>query len=310
LKVGQTRHLPTRLVGLSEVDLERPVVMPEKGEKLQIGDISKLTSDARVQKALKRLAADKAPATIAQLVMWSVAGKLDWETIARLSKKSANAHELSLAREFVAKLDTLPEGESGALLCEIRGADEGLSALAAELNQRIEGQFVLGLPVKATIPSRPAAPGVACKVQLKGTAEAPEAQVQVAISDGAVTAWVPVGKFTLPVERKDGKVEGEKLADSLAEGILSRLVSAQLSKGPMVKGKQTYKIRIDNASPLLLNGLAVQGTLSTPNDPPKVLAGISIPPRKNMTVPATGEMVEQLGLKKGIRILAADLSGL
>ena len=29
-----------------------------------------------------------------------------------------------------------------------------------------------------------------------------------------------------------------------------------------------------------------------------------------MTVPATGEMVEQLGLKKGIRVIAADLSGL
>lgn len=78
----------------------------------------------------------------------------------------------------------------------------------------------------------------------------------------------------------------------------------------MVKGKQSYKIRIDNASPLLLNGLAVQGSLGASNDPPKVLAGISIPPRKNLTVPATGEMVEQLGLKKGIKVIAADLSGL
>ena len=139
---------------------------------------------------------------------------------------------------------------------------------------------MLGLPVKPTVPSRPDAPGVACKVQLKGTAEAPEAQVQVAISDGPATAWVPVGKFTLPVEGKDGKVEGEKFADSLAEGILGRLISAQLSKGPMVKGKQTYKVRIDNASPLVLNGVAVQGTLGLPNDPPKVLAGISIPPAR------------------------------
>ena len=47
-----------------------------------------------------------------------------------------------------------------------------------------------------------------------------------------------MGKFTLPVNAgKDGKVEAEKFADSLAEGILGRLVSAQLSKGPMVKGK-------------------------------------------------------------------------
>jgi hypothetical protein len=310
LKVGQTRHLPTRLVQLSQVDLERPLVMPAKGEKLQISDIAQKNADARVQKALRRLAADKAPATIAQLVMWKIAGGLDWETIAGLAKKSANAHELSLAREFVAKLDTLPEGETGALLCEVRGSEQGHAALAAELTKRLEGETVLGLSVKPTVPTRPDAPCVACKVQLKGTAEAPEATVQVAISDGAVTTWLPVGKFTLPVERKDGKVAGDKFADALAEGILSRLISAQLSKGPMVKGKQTYRVRIDNASPLLLNGVAVQGTLAGPDDPLKVLAGISIPPRKNLTVPATGEMVEQLGLKKGIRLIAADLSGL
>ena len=35
----------------------------------------------------------------------------------------------------------------------------------------------------------------------------------------------------------------------------------------MVKGKQTYKVRIDNASPLILNGLAIQGTLGTANEP-------------------------------------------
>ena len=81
--------------------------------------------------------------------------------VSRLSKKSANAHELSLAREFVEKLDTLPEGESGALLCEIRGADEAQSALAAELGKGLESQFVLGLPVKATVPNRPDAPGAA-----------------------------------------------------------------------------------------------------------------------------------------------------
>jgi hypothetical protein len=252
--------------------------------------------------------ADKVPTTVAQIVMWRLAAKMDWDTIAQLSKKSVNAHELSLARDFVSKLDRLPEGESGALLCEIRAADDTQASVADALNKMLEGQIVLGLPVQATVPARPAAPGVACKVQVKS---ATEAQVQVAISDAGAAAWVPVGKFTLPLDSKDGKVEAEKFADALAEGILSRLVSAQLSKGPMVKGKQTYKIRIDNASPLMLNGVAVLGALSKADDTPKILAGvICISPRRNMTVPATGEMVEQLGLKKGIRIIAADLSGL
>jgi len=114
----------------------------------------------------------------------------------------------------------------------------------------------------------------------------------------------------LAVETSEGKVKEAAFADALAEEVLSRLVRAQLSKGPLVKGKQTYKIRVDNASPLLLNGVAVQGAVGAAGEPPKVLSGISLSPFKNMTVPATGEMVEELGLKKGIRVIAADLSGL
>jgi hypothetical protein len=92
--------------------------------------------------------------------------------------------------------------------------------------------------------------------------------------------------------------------------VLDRLVRAQLSKGPIVKGKPTYKIQIDNASPLILNGLSVRGTLASADDAPKVLAGISLPPSKKMTVPATGEVVDQLELRKGITVVAVDLSGL
>jgi len=312
LKPEQTRNLPTRVVSLSQPDPDKPVALPLKGEKLQIGEISQVTGDARVQKALKRLAADKAPTTVSQLIMWRVSAKLEWDAIAELSKKWANPSELSLARDFVEKLDKLPEGESGALLCEITGAGDAQSAIAAELSKLLDGQYLLGLPVKMTVPARPDGPSVACKVVVQGTAETPEAQVQVAKSDGNATSWVAVGKFTLPVELKDAKVQGAPFADALAEGILSRIVRAQLSKGPMVKGKQTYKIRIDNASPLLLNGLAIQGTVTTAEEKPKVLAGISLPPARNMTVPATSEVVTQFGLRlnSGVRVIAADLSGL
>jgi len=310
LKSGQTRHLPTRLVGLSKPTPEQPLAMPAKGEKLEIGDVAQLTGDVRVQKALRRIAADKAPATISQLVMWRVASKLEWDTIAQMSSKWANSHELSLAREFVANLDRLPEGESGALLVELRAADPAQETLARDLGKLIEGQYVLGLPVKLGVPEKPEGPSVACRVQVIGTTEKPEAHVQVIKSDGAATSWVAVGKFTLTVESADGKIKGAAFGDALAEEVLSRLVRAQLSKGPIVKGKQTFKVRIDNASPLLLNGLAIQGTLGTPVGPPKVVAGISIPPFKNLTVPATGELVDSLGLRKGIRVIAADLSGL
>jgi hypothetical protein len=61
---------------------------------------------------------------------------------------------------------------------------------------------------------------------------------------------------------------------------------------------------------LILNGLAVLGTASRADEAPKVWSGISIPPRKCMMLPASEEVVKTLGLKKGIRVVAIDLSGL
>ena len=81
-----------------------------------VGDISQVNDDARVQKALRRLAADKAPTSLSQLVMWHLAAGLDWNTIAQLSQEWSNRNELTLAKDFVDRLDTLPVGESGRLL--------------------------------------------------------------------------------------------------------------------------------------------------------------------------------------------------
>jgi hypothetical protein len=92
--------------------------------------------------------------------------------------------------------------------------------------------------------------------------------------------------------------------------VLSRLVRAQLRRGPTVKGKPTYQVRIENASPLILNGLAIAGAATKEAEPPKELAGICVAPLGSMTVPATEEVVRTLNLKKGIRVVAADLSGL
>jgi hypothetical protein len=310
LKSGQTRNLPTRLVSLSEPDPEQPVALPAKGEKLKIGDISQVTKDERVQKAWKRLAEDKAPLTVAQVVLWRVKDGLGWDEIGRMAKDFVNTYELTLARHFIEQLDNLPAGDTGALLFEVSAADEANRAVAEALGKLLQEKSVLGLPTKAGVPTRPEGPAVACRLQIVGTAAKPEAQVQVAKTDATATAWVAVGKFTLPVAREKGELKGVEFADALAGEILGRLVRAQLSKGPMVKGKQVYKVQIDNASPLILNGLAVLGVRPKEGEPPKVLSGISIAPFKKMTVPATGELVDQLGLRKGVRVIAADLSGL
>jgi len=305
LNPKQTRHLPTRLVGLSEPGAEQPVAMPAKGEKLRIGDISQMTDDARVQKALKRLAEDKAPQTVAQLVMWRVASGRDWDSIAERSQSWSNAHELTLARSFVERLEKPSAEESGVLLYEIGSKDATGESAAKKLGEALRDKMVLGLKGQPGVPAEPKGPAIACKVQINGQ----EATVQVATSDGPARSWTAAGKFTLPLARtKTGELDVAAVADSLAEGILDRMVRAQLSPGPRSKGKPTYKIKIENASPLILNGIAVLGKGSETES--KVLSGISISPQRSLTLPATDEMVKLLGLKKGIRVIAADLSAL
>jgi hypothetical protein len=243
---------------------------------------------------------------VSQLVMWKVAAGLGWETIAELSRSWANPFEMALARDFVDRLDadTLPD-ETGRIYFDIQG-DEGGKARAAELKKALEGQVVLGLPAEMKVPATPDGPSLACRVRIKGD----QAQVQLSSSGPEARAWVAFGKFSVPAAGADGKADGAKLADSIAEGLLARLVRAQLVKGPRVKGKLTYKLRIDNVSPLRLNGVAATGLGSKPATPARMLLGISVPPRRSLTVPASEEVVKTLGLRQGIRITAVDLSGL
>ncbi len=156
------------------------------------------------------------------------------------------------------------------------------------------------------MPPRPNAPAVACRVNLSSST----AQVQVFSSDGAAQHWVAFGKFSVPVKQDKGKLDACCLCEEMSEGILNRLVRAQLSKGVKDKGKMHYEIRIENASPLVLNGLAAMGVASTGDEVPKVLVGISVAPRRSLTVPASESVVKELGLKKGIRLVGLNLSGL
>jgi hypothetical protein len=309
LAPGQTRHLPTRLVNMSSPDQEQGLSLPQEGEKLRIlGDVASVNKDPRVQKALKRLSAAKAPTSLSQLVMWRVATDLDWSAIAELSQNWANRYELAMAKDFVDHLDGLTDGEAGRLLLEVQGTDAASNAMATEFTAALQGKMVLGLVTTIGIPERPAGPALACRVKLTAT----EASVQVTGSDRTARNWVAFGKFTQPTVVENGKLDQVKLADSLAEGILNRVVRAQVIKGSAQKdkGKLVYQIRIENASPLILNGVAFVGTASAPDEMPKLLSGIAIPPGRSMLVPTPEESVKTLGLKKGIKVLALDLSGL
>jgi hypothetical protein len=320
LNPGQSRGLSTRIVSLNGPDAEGGVSFPAKGEPLTIGDVSQLDANPMVQKALRRLATDKAPETVSQLVLWAAAG-MSWNEIALISKSWANPQELALAKQLIADLDTKAvTADTGRLLIEVTAKDVAQKGLAGELNDLFRSRTMLGLTVEGVVPARPTGPAVACKVQLSGTVEKPEASIQVATTDALGTSWTQVGKFNLAVARDDaGKAKAEAFGDSLAEEMIKRLVKVTVKKtsaasgglipaGP--KAKDLYTIRVENYSSLLLNGIAVTGEGAKPSEPAKVLLGISLSPRRTFSVPATGESVERFGLKQGIKVVALDLSGL
>jgi hypothetical protein len=311
LSPGQTRRLSTRVVSLNPPSLDSGVRLPLEGERLMIGDISQVSNDPKVQKALRRLAADKAPDVMSQMVLWNLAAKLDWTSIENLTQGWANPQELALARQFVERLDSLPDGETGQLLIEVVARESAHDALAGKLSKMLGGRTILGLKAASGVPARPTGPSVGCKVQLVGDPDKPEAIIQVAESDG-FKKWQSMGKFTLPVAADaQGKRDLEAFGDKLAEGLLDRLVHAKMIRGKKnLEGTTTYTLQVDNASPLILNGFAVIGALSKKTDAPRCLLGISLPPQRSLQMPLTPSMVDAYGMKKGTRLVAVDLSAL
>jgi hypothetical protein len=307
VKPGQTRNLRTRLVSLERPGAVNGVLLPAEGEKLQIGDISQLNKDPRVQKALKRLAAVKANIWVSQMVMWRVASRLSWDEIGQLAQSWGNPYELALAQNLVESLDDLPNDETGVLRFLVEAKDDKDQPRAEELTKAMKDKPILGLWAREGVPTEPLGPAIACRIRLDGD----EATVLVNSSDAAVENWVPYGKFTLPIAVKDGKLDINAFTDGVAEGVLNRMVRAKVAKGPKVKGKATYAVQIVNASPLILNGLAVVGADVDEDDAqPRQLAGFSVSPRRSLVVPASEEVAKELGLKKNVHIVAADLSRL
>jgi hypothetical protein len=329
LQPHQVRHLPTAVVSLNGPDVNGRAVIPAKGEPLQIGAIDDWTDDARTRTALKKLAQAKAPQTIAQMVLWNVTSGGDWDAVGRLSQGWGNAHELALARRFVAGLEKA-EGppsqvDPGPLYFEIQAEGERPRELAGGLRSLWAKYPVLGLTARDGVPASPKVPALSCRIEISDAS----IDVKLAGSHPSGSEWVAIGNFRIkmselapgledtaktdaPTLTSDQKRERDsaRLGDAVAEGLLVRLVRVQLTRGPKDKGKETYRIKIVNQSPMILNGLALRGTDVRDETPPSVLAGLCLPPLKSLTVPASAAMVERLHLKDGAHVLAADLSGL
>ena len=57
---------------------------------------------------------------------------------------------------------------------------------------------MLGLKARIGVPEAPEHPALACRVVFQGSGVNTKAIVVVSATDAEATAWVPMGKFTLP----------------------------------------------------------------------------------------------------------------
>jgi hypothetical protein len=336
LNPRQVRHLPTALVSMNGPNANSRPAVAAKGEKLSINGIEQWTDDARTRVALERLALAKAPQTVAQMVLWYVTAGASWEDVGRLSQGWGNAHELALARQFVAELDATDlvnakkntsgfPTDHGTFYREVKADGEKATPIGETLRTLWGKAPVLGLTAKEGVPERPKGPALACRLEILDTL----ASVRLFESHPSGTDWVALGDFRIklvslaayqePLTEAtaeltgDAKLKAEAAAvgDAVAERIVARLVRVQVMRGPRDKaGKETCRIKIYNASPLILNGLALGGSDAPSNVQPTVLVGISLPPLKTLTVPTSADVVQRLKLKQGVRVLAADLSAL
>ena len=316
VKPGETRRLSTKVVSLDPpVDGER-LNVPATGETLRVGDVQDSRTDDRVAEALRRLAVEKAPETVAQLVLWRLLTDSDWDKLTQGAAPWANAHEITLARQFIAKLDqpaprSALEADPGTFCWTASSDPDASKAVLDGLKGVLEGRRVLGLQSSNEVPARPAGPGLACEVHLTGSGPGAKLDVRFAVTDAGCTRWLPSGRFSVPVQKDARTLDSARLADALAAELLDRVVLARLSPGPRVKGKPTYTITIRNTSPLVLNGLALAGRSSDVDSPQmSILWGMCLPPHRDLKLPASTQVVERLRLKKGIRVVGADLSGL
>ena len=308
---------------------------------LRISAIEQWTDDKRTLAAFKQLAKAKAPPTIAQMVMWYVTAGADWDDVGRLSQGWGNASEIALARRFVADLSTSEEPSSavkensasasasalkpdpGTLYWDIKGDGDRQRELTDGL-RRFWGKVpVLGLTAKEGVPAQPGGPALACQFEIAENS----VDLKLTASHPSGTDWILIGKSRIKLAdvysaeeslKDDTKLTDEQrrerksvlLGDALAKAMVARLVRVQLSRGPRVKGKESFRLKIVNESPMILNGLALAGSEIKADSPPAILLGMSLPPLKTLTVPATAEVVARLKLKEGSRVVAVDLSGL
>lgn len=309
LQPNQTRTLPTSLVSISS-EPGSGLKFPEKGERLEISDAVSLGMKPEIRNALIRMAYLKTPQIVSQMVMWNLAEGLSWERIANRVRGRATQADFALAKDLATRLagqDALKEFEVGRVFWDL--TDKAPAAdLLENLEKWFEGKEMLGLGLEHGIPETQIRPSVALRIHVQSQNEA---TVEVLSTEGLNQGWVNQGKFHLNLARDNHETEDQYIArvtDGLSSGLLDRLVRVQESSRT-IDGRKMYQLKIDNAAPLVLAGLAVKSPVKGKEI--ATIMNLSIRPHQGLRLPLDPKSVSKYGLNvRGLQATAADFTAL
>ena len=251
-----------------------------------------------------RLRGPQADGTVAQLAPWDLVEGSQGDILAEASHGRATDAELASARSFVRRLRNAggkaATEDSGKLYVEVDGP--ATDALKVSLR----GQTLLGLKVETALPDRTDAPALAIRLRAEGTGLA----ASVSASTGDASGWRPAGKYTVKLNDAKGQARATvAVADDVALGLVGQVFKVKLVS-KRSQGKTAYAIRVENESPIVLDGLALSSTAEPAAGKVSSVLGLGLPPRKAMVIGISPKAVERLGLKGGVQVFAADLSAL
>ncbi|MHC5542548.1 hypothetical protein ACYOEI_30350, partial [Singulisphaera rosea] len=280
------------------------------GEPLKVSDVDTaegLTPGFR--QLIKQLAGAKTPETVAQLVLWNAGQGLDWSRLEALAATWTNRRELALAQRLAERLGSRDSSgqpaEASVLSFEISATTPEDQRLAMDLRKILEGKTILGLTPREGVPAKPTGPALATRVLIRKSA----VSVHVLASDEAGVAWVDLGQASIPrFSSPEAPRSPAEIVDAWAESMLARIIHVRFARHG--ESNHHFFIRIENRSPFVLKGLSVDGPGTDSGSSPSTLVGISLPPGKKMTVPASPKAVQRLRLKQGIHATAANFDTL
>lgn len=298
--VGQTVE-----VAIPAVCLNFGMPTPTARDRFELMDVDDYSQDPRVRKALRSLATLGTSQGVAQAAMWRVCNDVPFEFMAAQKGKVVNIHEVALAARFVDALDASGSSDlvdpgyltEARIMIDLRG--EGpLAAQADRLAEVIDGQRLMGLPVRAVDPRAnepptPAAPALLVKVVLTRTA-AGETRGRVFLDRAVVGGgWVPLGKTTFTETSSSNVLDASALLKSLDHAIATAFVIVK----PTRHGAGSTTLKIDNHLPFTLANVIVKAGGSS-GQPKVALKGLGVGPARSVMAPiqAPGGSVDHVEL--------------